>query len=115
MDPNVMTVAEAGTLFMELCVGIAALGAAVTYILKVIGVLQAPEKKQDASIEDHEKRIKRLEEKSDNDFKNIQEIQSEIKIMLAATLATVKHQLNGNDTKSLESARDKLEEYLINK
>ena len=115
MDPNVMTIAEAGTLFMEICVGIAALGAAGTYILKVIGVLQAPEKKQNAALEDHEKRIKRLEEKTDNDFKSIQEIQVEIKIMLSATLASVKHQLNGNDTKSLESAREKLEEYLINK
>lgn len=115
MDPNVMTIAEAGSLFMAVCVGLAAIGAAGTYVLKVIGVIRAPEKKQNATIADHEKRIKRLEEKAEADFTSIQDIQSEIKIMLAATLATVKHQLNGNDTKSLESARDKLEEYLINK
>ena len=115
MDPNVMTIAEAGTLFMQICVGLAAIGAAGTYVLKVIGVIRAPEKKQNATLADHEKRIKRLEEKTDNDFKAIQEIQKEIKIMLAATLATIKHQLNGNDTKSLEQSRDNLEEYLIKK
>ena len=42
-------------------------------------------------------------------------LQKEMKILLAATLATVKHQLDGNDTKSLEKARANLEEYLINK
>jgi thioesterase domain-containing protein len=115
MDPSVMTVSEFGNLFVQICVGLAAIGAAATYVLKVLGVLRAPEKKQNAALEDHEKRIKRLEEKTDNDFKAIQEIQTEIKIMLAATLATIKHQLNGNDTKALEQARDNLEEYLINK
>ena len=38
MDPKVMTIAEAGTLFMQICVGLAAIGAAGTYVLKVIGV-----------------------------------------------------------------------------
>lgn len=115
MDPNVMTIAEAGTLFMQICVGLAAIGAAGTYVLKVIGVIRAPEKKQNATLADHEKRIKRLEEKADADFANIQDVQTEIKIMLMAILATIKHQLNGNDTKSLEKARNDLEEYLINK
>lgn len=115
MDPNTITLAQLGTFFLQVCAGIAAVGAALTWILKALGFLRAPERKQDELLKDHETRIKRLEEKANSDFENIQELQKEMKILLAATLATVKHQLDGNDIKSLEAARTKLEEYLINK
>ncbi len=115
MDLNTITLAQLGIFFMSICGGIAAVGTALTWVLKALGFLRAPEKKQDELLKDHETRIKRLEEKAANDFDNIQEIQKEMKILLAATLATVKHQLDGNDIKSLEKARANLEEYLINK
>lgn len=115
MDLNTITLAQLGIFFMEICAGIAAVGTAVTWILKALGFLRAPERKQDELLKDHEARIKRLEEKANNDFEAIQELQKEMKILLAATLATVKHQLDGNDIKSLEKAKNNLEEYLINK
>ena len=115
MDPNTITLAQLGIFFMEICAGIAAVGTAITWVLKALGVLRAPEKKQDELLKDHESRIKRLEEKANSDYENIQELQKEMKILLAATLATVKHQLDGNDIKSLEKAKNNLEEYLINK
>ena len=115
MDPNTITLAQLGIFFMEICAGIAAVGTAITWVLKALGVLRAPEKKQDELLKDHEARIKRLEEKANSDYENIQELQKEMKILLAATLATVKHQLDGNDVQSLQKARENLEEYLINK
>ena len=115
MDITTITLAQLGVFFLEVCAGIAAVGTAVTWILKALGFLRAPERKQDELLKDHEARIKRLEEKANSDYENIQELQKEMKILLAATLATVKHQLDGNDTKSLEKARANLEEYLINK
>jgi hypothetical protein len=115
MDLNTITIAQLGTFFLQVCAGIAAVGAALTWILKALGFLRAPERKQDEMLKDHEARIKRLEEKSNSDYEAIQELQKEMKILLAATLATVKHQLDGDDTKSLEKARAHLEEYLINK
>lgn len=115
MDITTITLAQLGVFFLEICAGISIVGGAVTWGLKALGFLRAPERKQDELLKDHEARIKRLEEKAANDFDNIQEIQKEMKILLAATLATVKHQLDGNDIKSLEKARANLEEYLINK
>lgn len=115
MDPNTITLAQLGIFFMEICAGIAAVGTALTWVLKALGVLRAPEKKRDELLKDHEGRVKRLEEKANSDYENIQELQKEMKILLAATLATVKHQLDGNDIKSLEKAKNNLEEYLINK
>lgn len=115
MDPNTITLAQLGVFFMSICGGIAVVGTALTWVLKALGFIRAPERKQDEMLKDHEARIKRLEEKSNSDFEAIQELQKEMKILLAATLATVKHQLDGNDTKSLEKARGALEEYLINK
>lgn len=115
MDLNTITLAQLGTFFLQVCAGIAAVGAALTWILKALGFLRAPERKQDEMLKDHEARIKRLEEKANSDFENIQELQKEMKILLAATLATVKHQLDGNDVQSLQKARENLEEYLINK
>lgn len=115
MDPNTITLAQLGIFFMSICGGIAVVGTAITWVLKALGVLRAPEKKQDELLKDHESRIKRLEEKANSDYENIQELQKEMKILLAATLATVKHQLDGNDVQSLQKARENLEEYLINK
>lgn len=115
MDPNTITLAQLGIFFLEVCGGIALIGGAGTWVLKVLGFIRAPERKQDELLKDHEARIKRLEEKANSDYENIQELQKEMKILLAATLATIKHQLDGNDTKSLEKARGALEEYLINK
>jgi flagellar biosynthesis component FlhA len=115
MDPNTITLAQLGVFFMGICGGIAAVGTALTWVLKALGFLRAPEKKQDELLKDHESRIKRLEEKANSDYENIQELQKEMKILLAATLATVKHQLDGNDVQSLQKARENLEEYLINK
>ena len=97
MDPNTITLAQLGIFFLEVCGGIALIGGAGTWVLKVLGFIRAPE------------------EKANSDYENIQELQKEMKILLAATLATIKHQLDGNDTKSLEKARGALEEYLINK
>lgn len=115
MDPNTITLDQLGIFFMEICAGIAAVGTAITWVLKALGFLRAPEKKQDELLKDHEARIKRLEEKANSDYEAIQELQKEMKILLAATLATVKHQLDGNDVQSLQKARENLEEYLINK
>lgn len=115
MDITTITLAQLGVFFLEICAGISIVGGAVTWALKALGFLRAPERKQDELLKDHEGRIKRLEEKANSDFEAIQELQKEMKILLAATLATVKHQLDGNDVQSLQKARENLEEYLINK
>ena len=47
MDPNTITLAQLGVFFLEVCAGIAAVGTAVTWILKALGFLRAPERKQD--------------------------------------------------------------------
>lgn len=116
MDPNTtFTLSQVGTFILQFCTGIALIGTTGTWILKAVGIIRAPEKKQDATLEDHEARIKRLEGKVENDFHSITDMQEEMRILLTATLATIKHQLDGNDVDSLRSASKDIERYLINK
>ena len=102
-------------LFLAFCGGVSVLGAAAVYIAKAVGWIRKPEIKQNAVLDDHEKRIKRLEEKTDNDYENINKLQTEMKMMLKATLALMKHAIDGNHTDDLLKVKDDIEDYLLEK
>lgn len=103
------------SLFLSFCGGVGILGAAAVYIAKAVGWIRRPEKKQDETLEDHEKRIKKLEEKTDNDYDDIQDLQKEVKMLLKAIVAIMKHELDGNHQKDLQEAQSDIEKYLLEK
>lgn len=102
-------------LFLAFCGGISILGAAAVYIAKAVGWIRKPEMTQNKILEDHEDRITRLEEKTDNDYDDIKKLQKEVKMVLKATLAIMKHEIDGNNTTDLQKTRDDIEEYLLDK
>lgn len=102
-------------LFLAFCGGVSVLGAAAVYIAKAVGWIRKPEMTQNKILEDHEVRIKRLEEKTDNDYDDIKKLQKEVKMVLKATLAIMKHEIDGNNTSDLQKTRDDIEEYLLDK
>ena len=102
-------------LFLAFCGGVSCLGAALAYIAKAIGWIKRPEVKQNAVLEDHEKRIKRLEEKTDNDYNDIRKLQQEMKMMLKAVVAIMKHEIDGNHTSDLQKVQKDIEDYLLEK
>ena len=102
-------------LFLAFCGGISCLGAAAAYVAKAIGWIKRPELKQNAVLEDHEKRIKRLEEKTNNDYDDIQKLQKEMKMMLRAVVAIMKHEIDGNNTADLKKEQEAIDDYLFEK
>ena len=115
MTQTLFSIHDIIALFLAFCGGISIIGAATVYIGKAIGWIRKPELQQNATLDDHEKRIKRLEEKTDNDFDEIKKLQREVKMVLKATLAIMKHEIDGNNTQELQKTRDDIEEYLLDK
>lgn len=103
------------SLFLTFCGGIGIIGAATVYIAKAVGWIRRPEIKQDAILQDHEKRITELEGKTDNDYTEIQKLQAEMKMMLKAVVAIMKHEIDGNHQEDLLEAQKDIEKYLVEK
>lgn len=103
------------SLFLTFCGGISILGAAVVYVAKAVGWIRKPETKQREILQDHEKRICELEAKADNDYADIQTLQKEVKMVLRAVVAIMKHELDGNHTDDLLKTQNDIEEYLVEK
>lgn len=100
------------SLFLTFCGGIGIIGAATVYIAKAVGWIRRPEHKQDAILQDHEKRISELEEKTENDYSDIKKLQEEMAMMLRAVMALVSHSLDGNNKDELKDSKKEINGYL---
>lgn len=109
---GLISINEAIGLILAICGGISALGGAFAYIAKVFGWIRKPEQEQNLKLQDHETRIKKLENKSENDFKEIEELKKQNYLLLTAMLATIKHQIDGNDVESLKECSASIEKYV---
>ena len=85
------------SLFLTFCGGVSIIGAAAVYIAKAIGWIKKPEIKQNEILKDHEDRIARLEDKVGNDYTEIKRLQKEMKMVLRAVVAIMKHELDDNE------------------
>lgn len=99
-------------LILAICGGISVLGGAFAYVAKVFGWIRKPEHEQNLKLQDHETRIKKLENKSDNDYEEIEELKKQNYLLLTAMLATIKHQINGDDVESLKECSASIEKYV---
>lgn len=102
------------SLFLAFCGGISIIGAAGVYIAKAVGWIRRPEHKQDEMLQDHEKRISELEEKTENDYSDIKKLQEEMAMMLRAVMALVSHSLDGNNKDELKDSKKEINVYLQN-
>lgn len=98
------------------------LSTAIGVITRAIEKARAPETKQNERLDEHDKRLKTLEEIAkkfkeyfSNDDKRFTEIEKSNKITQGALLALLKFSINGNDKESLKQAEKSLEDYLIEK
>lgn len=114
MEP-LISVTQVIQIFLAFCGGISVVGGTLTYVAKMMGWLKKPEENQNRRLDLLEKEVLELKRKTDSDWKSISELQESTKLLLSAMLATVKHQLDGNDTSDLKRVQESLESYLINK
>ena len=115
--------------FDEVGITVAGIAVALAFVVLVWNAVKAihdwrsmVKKPTDDRIDDHERRIKNLEECCDEvrgKLQNDWEFQTEEKefnvIMLEAVGQLMKHALDGNDTDGLKAADEKIDRYLREK
>lgn len=87
---------------LAVCGGIAALGAAATYIAKVIKPAR-----------DLLQRVDAQDRKLDADKKRLDELETGNRAVCRALIALLDHEITGNSVDRLRGARDALNQYLI--
>lgn len=65
--------------------------------------------------DDLKKKVDRHEALLDNDNKRLTEIETSDRMILQCLLVIINHEVTGNGIDKMKEARDKLQEYLVNK
>ena len=107
--------AEFWAFITAVCAFIISASAAFRIIVDAIKKLRAPEKTQDDRLKLIEERLDLFETYFLNDKKRIDAMESGNRVTQRAILALLSHAIDGNNQDQLETARDNLNEYLINR
>ncbi len=99
---------------LALAGAISTIGTAVEKIVKVVRAAKAPEKAQNAEIEDIKIRLDRVEHKLENDKKQIADAKECNHVLTKGMLALLEHGINGNNIDQMRDAKNGVEAYLIN-
>lgn len=83
-------------------------------ILKIIKAAKAPERQQNAEIEDIKARLVKLENSLVKDEKQIKDSKECNHVLTKGMLALLDHGINGNNITQMKEARGDVETYLIN-
>ena len=87
---------------------------AVEKIVKAVKVAKAPENAQNQKISDLEDRLRKVEDKLENDKKQIAVIREGNHVLTKGMFALLEHGINGNNIEQMKDAKRDVEEYLIN-
>lgn len=104
MWPTILAVASAIVLIAN----------AAEKIVKALKFARAPENAQNEKISDLEERVKKVEEKLENDDKKIADIRAGNHVLTKGMFALLEHGINGNNIDQMKDAKHEVEEYLIN-
>lgn len=88
--------------------GFCALITALWGIWKIVKELKKPS-------DDLKKTVKKHDVLLDNDNKRLKEIEDSNRMILQCLLVIINHDITGNGIEKMKTARDELQEYLINK
>lgn len=99
--------------FLTICAGLSCIALAVSWIIKAVNKVRAPERKQDERITDLERRVAKHDEFLDRDKERLEAIEEGNRVTQHALLALLAHGIDGNDIKALQDAKAKLQDYLI--
>lgn len=102
-------------MFLYICTAITTISAAVTVIAVWVGKAKAPSAKQNMRIDKLETEMIQVKTMLDNDNRRFKEQELGNRVIQQALLALMSHAINGNDTDKLVEAKNRLEQYLIEK
>jgi len=101
-----------------------AVAAAVAIVAKLIQKWRTPNKKQNEKLEDHDKRIERIEQRLEEgnrqfeaDNKRASELEEDLRattrMIIESLQALMAHALDGNNTDELSAVKKQIDNYLI--
>lgn len=100
---------------LALCGGIITVSGAVTVICKAFRAARKPETDQNQRITDLEKRVARHDELFRKDKLRLDAIEEGNRVTQQALLALLSHGIDGNEVAGMKAAKEKLEQFLINR
>ena len=103
MWPTILAVASA----------IVLLSNAAEKIIKAVKAAKAPENAQNKKIAELESRLQKVENKLENDKKQIADIREGNHVLTKGMFALLEHGINGNNIAQMKAAKNDVEEYLI--
>ncbi|MBR4017088.1 MAG: hypothetical protein IKK11_04670 [Oscillospiraceae bacterium] len=101
--PTILAVASAVVLLSN----------AAEKIIKAVKAAKAPENAQNQKIANLEERLKKVENKLENDKKQIADIREGNHVLTKGMFALLEHGINGNNIAQMKAAKNDVEEYLI--
>ena len=90
-------------------------GSAAEKIGKLIKLAKSPNERQDKDLQELGDRVAAAEEKLENDYKSIEVIDKDIRVIMASILALLGHGLDGNNIEQMQRAKEHLQDHLINR
>ena len=87
--------------------------AVITLIKTAIGKAKSPNETQNKRLDNHEIRLNELEVSLKKERKRIDNLEDGQRILMKAILALLAHGIDGNAIDKMQSAKDALEEFLI--
>lgn len=94
------------TTFLVICGGIITIGSATANIVKLWNWYKRP---SDTNTE----RIKKIEDKQDEDYKRLVKFDEELNIIMRTQLALLEHEINGNSVEKLQRCKQEIIDYLV--
>ena len=109
---------------LGICGLITAVAAAVAIVAKLIQKWRTPNRKQNEKLEDHDKRIERIEQRLEEgnrqfeaDNKRASELEEDLRattrMIIESLQALMAHALDGNNTDELSAVKKQIDNYLI--
>lgn len=107
------TLAQLIGVILAICAGISSVCVAAGWVYKGIKKVREPNVKQDERLFALEKRVSQHEEFFGNDNRRIESLEEGNRVTQQALLALLGHGIDGNNTEQMQSAKDSLQKYLI--
>lgn len=102
------------TSILALCGAISVVGGAIAIVYKGYMQYRKPSDDNRHKIADHDREIKELKTKVENDYRDIKEIKKLQSAMGMALVRIMDHQIYGNHTSDMEKTKNELLELLTN-
>ena len=103
------------TVILAICAAVVLISNAVEKLAKAAKAARAPSDRNGERLSAIERRLDNVERKLDNDDNRLRDIKKGDRAAQRALIALLEHGIDGNNLEQMKTARDELNNYLIEK